>query len=44
MSAVYFKGRGGSGFSIDLWVGVDSLDMYQQIEGGFGSMRPILPM
>ena len=28
----------------DLWVGGDDLDMYQQLEGGFGSMRAILPM
>ena len=28
----------------DLWVGGDGLDMYQQLEGGFGSMRAILTM
>ena len=28
----------------DLWVGGDGLDMYQQLEGGFGSMRAILPI
>ena len=25
----------------DLWVGGDGLDMYQQLLGGFGSMRAI---
>ena len=28
----------------DLWVGGDGLKMYQQLEGGFGSMRAILTM
>ena len=28
----------------DLWVGGDGLDMYQQLQGGFVSMRAILPI
>ena len=28
----------------DLWVGGDGLDMYQQLEDVFGSMRTILPI
>ena len=28
----------------DVWVGGDGLDMYQQLEGGFGSMLAILPI
>ena len=29
--------------NFELWVGGDGLDMYPQLEGGFGSMRAILP-
>ena len=41
--------RGVQAFQIwkqnfDPWVGGDGLDMYQQLEGGFGSMRAILPI
>ena len=28
----------------NLWIGGDGLDMHQQLEGGFGSMRAMLPM
>ena len=45
----FFKGGGVQAFQtwkhdFDLWVGGDCLDMYQQLEGGFGSMRAILPI
>ena len=31
-------------FNFDLWVGGDGLDMYQQLERGFGSMGAMLPI
>ena len=44
--------RGGGGVQafqfrkhdFDLWVGGHGLDMFQQLQGGFGSMRAILPI
>ena len=47
----HLKGGGGKvqaqnfwKISYELWVGSHGQDMYQQLEGGFGPMNPILPM
>ena len=47
MCEVYLKvGPGLSSLKhdFDLWAEGDGMDMYQQLEGGFGSMRTVLPM
>ena len=45
----YFKGRGVQAQNFwkvyfELWVGGRGQDIYQQLEGGFGSINPILPI
>ena len=40
------RGQAQNFWKIDfeLWVGGHGQDMYEQLEGGFGSINPLLPM
>ena len=49
--AIFLKGWGGRAaaqnfwkIDFELWVGGHGQDMYQQLEGGFGPINPMLPM
>ena len=46
---ISFKGGGVQArkfwkVDVELWAGGRAQDMYQQLEGGFGSINPMLPM